>query len=147
MKIVQVQATHSISAGLDYPGVGPEHAFLKDKKRVLFSAVTDVEALGQRYENLLRAKRSEIVSKRAEIGNAERAAQLLREEIKSLDGPKRALALFNAKLLEDEIARKKEQAGTLIPNLEATPNCVACASASYLALVRINRKAESTYMN
>jgi tryptophan synthase beta chain len=40
-----VQATHSISAGLDYPGVGPEHAFLKDEKRVLFSAVTDVEAL------------------------------------------------------------------------------------------------------
>lgn len=41
----QVQATHSISAGLDYPGVGPEHAFLKREKRVLFSAVTDTEAL------------------------------------------------------------------------------------------------------
>ena len=41
----QVQTTHSISAGLDYPGVGPEHAFLKHEKRVLFSAVTDTEAL------------------------------------------------------------------------------------------------------
>jgi tryptophan synthase beta chain len=41
----QVQPTHSISAGLDYPGVGPEHAFLKDEKRVLFSAVTDTKAL------------------------------------------------------------------------------------------------------
>ena len=41
----QVQATHSVSAGLDYPGVGPEHAFLKHEKRVLFSAVTDTEAL------------------------------------------------------------------------------------------------------
>jgi tryptophan synthase beta chain len=41
----QVQATHSISAGLDYPGVGPEHAFLKEKKRVRFSAATDEEAL------------------------------------------------------------------------------------------------------
>lgn len=41
----QVQATHSISAGLDYPGVGPEHAFLKREKRVLFSAATDTEAL------------------------------------------------------------------------------------------------------
>ncbi len=41
----QVLATHSISAGLDYPGVGPEHAFLKDEKRVRFSAVTDTEAL------------------------------------------------------------------------------------------------------
>jgi len=41
----QVEPTYSISAGLDYPGVGPEHAFLKQKKRVLFSAVSDTEAL------------------------------------------------------------------------------------------------------
>jgi len=41
----QVQATHSVSAGLDYPGVGPEHAFLKHENRVLFSAVTDTDAL------------------------------------------------------------------------------------------------------
>jgi len=41
----QVQTTHSISAGLDYPGVGPEHAFLKRENRVRFSAVTDAEAL------------------------------------------------------------------------------------------------------
>lgn len=37
--------THSISAGLDYPGVGPEHAYLKDTGRVEYDAVTDVEAL------------------------------------------------------------------------------------------------------
>ena len=41
----QVQPTRSISAGLDYPGVGPEHAFLKHEKRVFFSAVSDVQAL------------------------------------------------------------------------------------------------------
>lgn len=41
----QVQPTHSISAGLDYPGVGPEHAFLKHENRVIFSAVGDTEAL------------------------------------------------------------------------------------------------------
>ena len=41
----QVQAAHSVSAGLDYPGVGPEHAFLKDTGRVLYEAVTDREAL------------------------------------------------------------------------------------------------------
>jgi len=41
----QIQATHSISAGLDYPGVGPEHAFLKDVKRVKYVAVTDKEAV------------------------------------------------------------------------------------------------------
>lgn len=41
----QVMATHSISAGLDYPGVGPEHAWLKDNKRVEYVAITDDEAL------------------------------------------------------------------------------------------------------
>ena len=41
----QVQLAHSISAGLDYPGVGPEHAYLKDLERVQYHAVTDKEAL------------------------------------------------------------------------------------------------------
>jgi tryptophan synthase beta chain len=41
----QISETHSISAGLDYPGVGPEHALLKDNGRVEYTAVTDDEAL------------------------------------------------------------------------------------------------------
>ena len=41
----QVTETHSISAGLDYPGVGPEHAFLKDTGRAEYVGVTDKEAL------------------------------------------------------------------------------------------------------
>jgi tryptophan synthase beta chain len=41
----QIIETHSISAGLDYPGVGPEHAWLKDLKRAEYVAVTDNEAL------------------------------------------------------------------------------------------------------
>jgi tryptophan synthase beta chain len=41
----QVLPVHSISAGLDYPGVGPEHAYLKDIGRVRYTAVTDEEAL------------------------------------------------------------------------------------------------------
>jgi tryptophan synthase beta chain len=41
----QVHPAHSISAGLDYPGVGPEHAFLKDSGRATYTAVTDDEAL------------------------------------------------------------------------------------------------------
>ncbi len=41
----QVLPTHSISAGLDYPGVGPEHAFLKDTERASYVAVTDDEAM------------------------------------------------------------------------------------------------------
>jgi tryptophan synthase beta chain len=41
----QIQETHSISAGLDYPGVGPEHAWLMENKRAEYVAVTDAEAL------------------------------------------------------------------------------------------------------
>ncbi len=41
----QIQETHSISAGLDYPGVGPEHAWLKDSKRAEYVGITDAEAL------------------------------------------------------------------------------------------------------
>jgi len=41
----QVLATHSISAGLDYPGVGPEHAYLRDQHRAEYTSVTDTEAL------------------------------------------------------------------------------------------------------
>jgi tryptophan synthase beta chain len=41
----QVVETHSISAGLDYPGVGPEHAYLKAKGRATYVPVTDEEAL------------------------------------------------------------------------------------------------------
>ena len=41
----QIATTHSISAGLDYPSIGPEHAFLHDEGRVLYTAVSDDEAL------------------------------------------------------------------------------------------------------
>ncbi|MBL4717991.1 MAG: tryptophan synthase subunit beta [Erythrobacter sp.] len=41
----QITKGHSISAGLDYPGIGPEHAWLKDMERVEYTAITDEEAL------------------------------------------------------------------------------------------------------
>ena len=41
----QINETHSISAGLDYPGVGPEHAYLKDIGRATYSSATDVDAM------------------------------------------------------------------------------------------------------
>ena len=41
----QILEGHSISAGLDYPGVGPEHAFLHDTRRVTYAPITDDEAL------------------------------------------------------------------------------------------------------
>jgi tryptophan synthase beta chain len=59
----QVQPAHSVSAGLDYPGVGPEHAYLKDAGRVLYEAVTDRAALDafaalSRLEGILPALES-----------------------------------------------------------------------------------------
>jgi tryptophan synthase beta chain len=59
----QIVETHSVSAGLDYPGVGPEHAFLKDVGRAEYVGVTDDEALGAfhqlaRTEGILAALES-----------------------------------------------------------------------------------------
>ncbi len=59
----QIIETHSISAGLDYPGVGPEHAWLKDIERAKYVAVTDDEALQAfhdlcRYEGIMPALES-----------------------------------------------------------------------------------------
>lgn len=59
----QISETHSISAGLDYPGVGPEHAWLKDSHRADYVAVTDEEALAAfhalcRYEGIIPALES-----------------------------------------------------------------------------------------
>lgn len=51
----QILATHSISAGLDYPGVGPEHAWLKDTGRATYASVTDGEAL-QAFHGLTRTE-------------------------------------------------------------------------------------------
>ena len=59
----QIIETHSISAGLDYPGVGPEHAWLKDTGRAQYQPVTDAEALKAfhdlcRYEGIIPALES-----------------------------------------------------------------------------------------
>jgi tryptophan synthase beta chain len=51
----QVRDTHSISAGLDYPGVGPEHAFLSDSGRATYVSATDEEALAA-YHLLARSE-------------------------------------------------------------------------------------------
>jgi tryptophan synthase beta chain len=49
----QIIETHSVSAGLDYPGVGPEHAWLKDAKRAQYVSVTDDEAI-EAFHNCCR---------------------------------------------------------------------------------------------
>ncbi len=59
----QILPTHSISAGLDYPGVGPEHAYLKESGRAKYVTITDKEALHafhmlSRYEGIIPALES-----------------------------------------------------------------------------------------
>lgn len=51
----QIQGTHSISAGLDYPGVGPEHAWLLESKRAEYVAVSDEQAL-EGFKKLTRTE-------------------------------------------------------------------------------------------
>lgn len=59
----QVSETHSVSAGLDYPGVGPEHSFLKEIKRVIYKPCTDEQAIQafmtlSKYEGIIPALES-----------------------------------------------------------------------------------------
>jgi tryptophan synthase beta chain len=56
----QIMDTHSIAAGLDYPGVGPEHTFLKNIKRVKYTTVSDAQAINafltlSKYEGIIPA--------------------------------------------------------------------------------------------
>lgn len=62
-KAGQVLDTHSIAAGLDYPGVGPEHAYLKDSQKVTYHSISDDEAVEgfitlSRYEGIIPALES-----------------------------------------------------------------------------------------
>jgi tryptophan synthase beta chain len=77
----QVIETHSISAGLDYPGVGPEHAMLKELKRARYAACTDQEAI----EGFLALSRFEGIIPALEPSHAISYAMKLAEEMKKDD--------------------------------------------------------------
>lgn len=77
----QVIETHSISAGLDYPGVGPEHAMLKEHKRARYATCTDQEAI----EGFLALSRSEGIIPALEPSHAISHAMRLAEEMKKDD--------------------------------------------------------------
>jgi tryptophan synthase beta chain len=77
----QVVETHSISAGLDYPGVGPEHAFLKELKRARYAASTDQEAI----EGFLALSRLEGIIPALEPSHAISYAMELAEQMKKDD--------------------------------------------------------------
>jgi len=78
----QIATTHSVSAGLDYPAIGPEHAWLADQRRAEYSAVTDAAALDAahllaRTEGIIPA----LESAHAIAGLIERKPQLTREDL------------------------------------------------------------------
>jgi tryptophan synthase beta chain len=78
----QIAATHSISAGLDYPAIGPEHAWLADQRRAQYSAVSDSAALDAartlaRIEGIIPA----LESAHALAGLIERRAQFTRDDL------------------------------------------------------------------
>ena len=82
----QITETHSISAGLDYPGVGPEHAWLKDSGRAQYVAVTDADALAAFLE----------LCRREGIIPALESAHALAHAMKMAAGmPKDAILLVN----------------------------------------------------
>ncbi|MBX3689032.1 tryptophan synthase subunit beta [Dokdonella sp.] len=82
----QITETHSVSAGLDYPGVGPEHAFLKDAGRASYVGVTDEEALAAFH----RLARSEGILAALESSHAVAQAIKLAQEL-----PRDRLVLCN----------------------------------------------------
>ena len=78
----QIALTHSISAGLDYPAIGPEHAWLADQRRAEYSAVTDAAALDAarilaRTEGIIPA----LESAHAIAGLIERAPKLTTNDL------------------------------------------------------------------
>jgi tryptophan synthase beta chain len=78
----QIATTHSISAGLDYPAIGPEHAWLADQRRALYAAVSDSAALDAarllaRTEGIIPA----LESAHAIAGLIERRAQFTRDDL------------------------------------------------------------------
>jgi tryptophan synthase beta chain len=77
----QVVETHSISAGLDYPGVGPEHAMLKELKRAIYAVSTDQEAI----EGFIALSRLEGIIPALEPSHAISYAMKLAKEMKKDD--------------------------------------------------------------
>ncbi|MDO8649024.1 MAG: tryptophan synthase subunit beta [Candidatus Peregrinibacteria bacterium] len=77
----QIQEAHSISAGLDYPGVGPEHSFLKDRQRAQYVSITDQEAVAA----FLLLTRKEGIIPALEPSHAIAAAQKIASSLKKED--------------------------------------------------------------
>jgi len=77
----QIKETHSISAGLDYPGVGPEHSYLKDSKRVKYRSATDSEVI----DAFLMLTRTEGILPALESAHAIAEAMKVAEKMKKTE--------------------------------------------------------------
>ncbi|ABM62568.1 tryptophan synthase subunit beta [Halorhodospira halophila] len=99
----QIIGTHSISAGLDYPGVGPEHAWLKDSGRAEYVTVTDAEALAAFH----RLSRTEGILPALETSHAVAHAERLAAEL----GPDAALVVNLSGRGDKDIATVAAQEG------------------------------------
>jgi tryptophan synthase beta chain len=73
----QILESHSISAGLDYPGVGPEHSFLRDEGRVIYRPVTDAEAI----DSFLYLSRTEGIIPALESAHAVALARTISDDL------------------------------------------------------------------
>ncbi len=90
----QILEAHSVSAGLDYPGVGPEHAYLHDTGRATYLTATDDEALG----SLLLAARTEGILIAIETAHAfARVADVARREAQKRGRPARVLVCVSGR--------------------------------------------------
>jgi len=99
----QIVGTHSISAGLDYPGVGPEHAWLQETGRATYVAVSDNEALAAFH----RLGRAEGILPALETAHAVAYAERLAAEL----GPDRALVVNLSGRGDKDIATVAAQEG------------------------------------
>ena len=110
----QITETHSVSAGLDYPGVGPEHAFLKDSGRADYVGITDEEALAAFH----RLARCEGILPALESSHAIAEAIHLARDL-----PRDALVLCNLSGRGDKDVHTVAARGTIAPfhPTEASP--------------------------
>ena len=90
----QIQEAHSISAGLDYPGVGPEHAYLKDTGRATYLTATDEEAL----DAVTKVARSEGILIALETAHAfARVAEIAKREAERRGRPVRVAVTLSGR--------------------------------------------------
>jgi len=99
----QIIGTHSVSAGLDYPGVGPEHAWLKDSGRAEYRVVTDAEAIAAFH----RLSRTEGILPALETSHAIAFAEQLAPEL----GPDRVIVVNLSGRGDKDIATVAAQEG------------------------------------